>query len=352
MDAYEGNDLLVMLKRINSTLLKQYSIFNQYNSMKTRLVKERKPENDNFDSSKSERLAMNLLLSIVVVFAVYFSAYFYNTFLVGIIMMIANSSIYQMFVSSAELLASIVLVIICFVSAFIVGAIFSYVIIKFATKFLVDLINLISGMTIKLLAIFLGLALLSFFPTIFSSVFGLSALVGSLISVFILRKAFIEKCKDRIHYLKENKYHSDVNFNERSVVHNAKVREELDNLLIQNQQNNEYFNQLLVGWYPASEKYRTDVAINFFIDAVSNKKADTIKECVNLYDQHLHNSEVQKQLKMQTIIQFTDVCLKANYYSKQNQLQESQTNSLQSLANSSNRNADSLNRIANRIGRY
>lgn len=63
------------------------------------------------------------------------------------------------------------------------------------------------------------------------------------------------------------------------------------------------YQKAVLGWYPP--KYCSIDAAEFFLDCIVNYRADTLKEAINLYEQHQHQTRVeqnqQKMLRLQNL---------------------------------------------------
>ena len=143
---------------------------------------------------------------------------------------------------------------------------------------------------------------------------------------------------------------------------NAQLQEQYDVTVQRIKQQRQKLNQLITGWYP--KDYCSLEAVNFFIGAISNYKADHMKEAVIMFDDSQHKQkmlssqraienmnrqqiinqqEISKQLKFANMLNIINLSLQSSTQDAIYQNTNAVNNARAEIVGSVNRATDAIN---------
>lgn len=145
---------------------------------------------------------------------------------------------------------------------------------------------------------------------------------------------------------------------------NAELQEQYDLTVQKIKQQRAKLNQLISGWYPGD--YCSLEAVNFFIGAISNFKADSMKEAVILFDDSQHKKkmlasqqaiadmnrqqiinqeEISKQMRFANILSMANLSLQSSTLDAVNRNTDAVNDASFRAEGSANRVVDAINQL-------
>lgn len=83
-----------------------------------------------------------------------------------------------------------------------------------------------------------------------------------------------------------------INENQKIAAYNQSIRQEAENINRRLREIQLEYQNTVMTWYPPNYCYIE--AVEFFLDCVTNYRADTLKEAINLYEEYLHRERVER----------------------------------------------------------
>ena len=121
---------------------------------------------------------------------------------------------------------------------------------------------------------------------------GLVGLVCSVLPVLVFAKSFLSKTHKEIILAKTEEQDRRIAQNQEIDNYNRNLAEKIKEVESRCYAERKILNATIGSWYPEGDIYKEIGVIDFFIRAIQDKKADTMKECVLMYEDDLHKRKM------------------------------------------------------------